>query len=685
MFFHKSNFIIPVIFSTLLTSCGGSSSSGTDTSTTTPTTNTTSYTVSAAAGAGGSISPGSASVVSGASTNFTVTADAGYNVGGVSGCGGSLSGNTYTIGTVTAACTVTASFVISPPVTAATPAMILKPVKTFRFTWSDVSDATYYKLLENPDGVSGFTQVGSDVSTGVQSFDHIVPLYARVNAKYILQSCNFGGCTDSAPVSVTGTLEASVGYFKASNTETNDVFGKVVVLSADGNTLAVSATSEDSSATAIDGDASDNATSNSGAVYVFIRNGSTWAQQAYIKASNTGAGDFFGTSLGLSANGNILAVGAYGESSNAIGVDGNALDNGRSFSGAVYMFARSDTSWSQQAYIKASNTGLYDSFGSSLSLSSDGGTLAVGARIESSNAIGVGGDQADDTASAAGAVYVFTFSAGTGWSQQAYIKASNTDADDRFGGGVSLSANGNTLAVAAIREDSNASNVNGGQTDNSLADAGAVYVYTRNAGSWSQQAYIKASNPGANDAFGMALSLSADGNILAVGANLEGSNATGVGGDQSDNSASEAGAVYVYTRNNTTWSHQAYIKASNAESGDRFGSSLALNADGSRLIVGGDYEQSNAIGVGGDQLNNNADASGAVYVFTLSGSNWSQMSYIKSSNTAVGGDTFGVALSLSADGNILAVGADSEDSNATGVGGDQADNSTDGAGAVYLY
>ena len=98
-------------------------------------------------------------------------------------------------------------------------------------------------------------------------------------------------------------------------------------------------------------------------MYVFIRNDGIWTQQAYIKASNTDAGDRFGGSVRLSADGNTLAVGALGESSSATGVNGDQADNSATQSGAVYIFTRSGASWSQQAYIKASNTDPDDLFG----------------------------------------------------------------------------------------------------------------------------------------------------------------------------------------------------------------------------------------------------------------------------------------------------------------------------------
>ena len=244
-----------------------------------------------------------------------------------------------------------------------------------------------------------------------------------------------------------------------------------------GDTLAVGARSESSNATEINGNQANNSASSSGAVYVFVRSGTAWSQQAYIKASNTEASDYFGRSVAISSD--TLVVGADSEDSNAIGTNGNQADNSASQGGAVYVFVRSGTTWSQQAYIKASNTEANDYFGQSVAISSD--TIVVGAYYEDSNATGINGNQADNSAADSGAVYVFVRSglpdgeAGATWSQLAYIKASNTGATDWFGNSVAIS--GDTLAVGAVRESSNATGINGNQADNSASYSGAVYIF----------------------------------------------------------------------------------------------------------------------------------------------------------------------------------------------------------------
>jgi hypothetical protein len=558
----------------------------------------------------------------------------------------------------------------------------VQQTKTFHFTWNDVSGETEYRLLENPDGSSGYTPVAT-ITADSTSYDLVVSLPKRINAQYILQSCNSVGCTDSNVVSFTSTLVDGIGYLKASNTGAGDWFGTSVALSADGTTLAVGAYGEDSSATGIGGDEADNSAGASGAVYLFSNASGSWAQTAYLKASNTGAYDDFGYSLALSADGATLAVGAPEEDSSATGIGGDEADNSANASGAVYLFSNSSGSWAQTAYVKASNTDAGDLFGRSVALTADGTTLAVGAPWEDSSATGFGGDEADNTATQSGAVYLFSNTSGS-WAQSAYLKASNTDAGDWFGYHLALSADGATLAVGAYGEDSSATGINGDETDNTATNSGAVYLFSNTSGNWSQTAYLKASNTDAGDAFGYHLALLADGATLAVGAPWEDSSATGIGGNEADNTADYSGAVYLFSNSSGSWVQSAYVKASNTDAGDLFGRSVALSADGATLAVEAPYEESSATGINGDEADNTASESGAVYLFSNGSGSWAQTAYLKASNTDAL-DWFGDSLALSADGATLAVGADGEGSNATGIGGDDADNTAGESGAVYLY
>lgn len=459
------------------------------------------------------------------------------------------------------------------------------------------------------------------------------------------------------PTDATIDKFAQQAYVKASNTGAGDVFGRSIALSADGSTMAIGAHREASAATGIGGSQANNSAQDAGAVYVFTRNGSMWTQQAYIKASNTEMDDFFGVSVALSADGSTLVVGAYSEDSAATGVGGDQGNNSAGAAGAVYVFTRTGAVWSQQAYVKASNTGGDDAFGRSVALAADGATLAVGAYLEDSAATGINGDQSSNGATDSGAVYVFIRNGST-WLQQAYVKASTVVAFDEFGASVALSADGSTLAVGASREAT------------AVANVGAVSVFTRTGTTWSQQA--REVRMDAQGALGNSVALSADGSTLAIGASRESSQGTG------------AGAVYVLVRSGATWGQQAYLRAFNIAAGDEFGTSVALSADGSKLVVGGAREDSAAIGIDGSQADNSATDAGAVYMFTRSGTLWSPQFYIKASNTEPN-DRFGDSVALSADGLIMAASATAEGSAATGIGNDQSDNSAAGSGAVYVF
>jgi hypothetical protein len=184
---------------------------------------------------------------------------------------------------------------------------------------------------------------------------------------------------------------------------------------------------------------------------------------------------------------------------------------------------------------------------------------------------------------------------------------------------VAISDDGNTVAADALDEDSTGNGVNAVQQGNRVLNtsSGAVYVFFRDNGVWRQQASFKASNTGLEDWFGVSLALSGDGNTLAIAAPLEDSAAQGINGNQADNSANEAGAVYFFTRNGTTWTQKAYIKGTNTEAFDEFGSALALNRDGRIMVVSARGEDSAAKGINGNQADNSADEAGAAYVFAI--------------------------------------------------------------------
>lgn len=546
--------------------------------------------------------------------------------------------------------------------------------KRVSLDWTAATGATSYHLRKDSGG--GIEDLAVDLTGTHYDDDIAVHLTDWVNTRYVVKACNDTGCTDSAERAlVPANSVDAIGYLKPEVSKPFTFFGNAVALSADGSTLAVGVSQDNSGTSAQD----DTSLGGSGAVHVFVRSGGAWVTQAFLKASNAGAGDEFGVSVSLSADGNTLAVGAHNEDGNGIDPDDDSKDG----SGAAYLFVRSGTTWTEQAYLKAAVVDGADSFGRSVALSGDGDTLVVGAINEDSLANTIDGDATDNSGISVGAAYVFVRN-GTAWSQQAYLKASNSETGDGFGIVVAISGDGQTIAVGAPGEDSNATTVDGDQGDNSANDSGAVYVFHRDSPTtWVQAGYLKASNAEAGDVLGgifgglvlgaqQSIALNEDGTTLAAGAFREASG----NGQPNDNSAANAGAVYVFTRedgNASAWAQQAYIKAGNPGTQDLFGASVSLSADGDRLVVGAASEDSSAAGVGGTP--DDLAGEGAAYLFTRTGTSWAQTNYIKATNPGAG-DGFAVSVALSGDGNTLVVGA---------TGEDDPDDSVNGAGAVYVY
>jgi hypothetical protein len=496
-------------------------------------------------------------------------------------------------------------------------------IKAIQFDWPNYNDATHYKLYVNPDGLSGFSLLQDNLTGTSTTVEIPVHLTDWISSRYILEAHNATGkIVESNPTDITALMPSAIGYFKASDAGSEDYFGRSLSIAADGNTLVVY------------GDAANNQ-EGSGSAYVFVREGNTWSEQVIIKDNGLS-----GARFSLSADGSTLAIGHSGENS-------------------VYVYTRSNSIWSQQATIQRP-----DGFGFSVDISADGNTLA-------------GGSLSSNT------VYVFTRGEDR-WLEQATFQSDDIDPGDSFGSSIALSSDGNTLAAGAPGESSAAIGIGGDERNNGLSYAGAVYVFSRSANTWARQAYVKASNTGENDYFGDSVALSGDGNTLAVGAFGEASTAIGVDGDETINTADQAGAVYVFSRTSDAWVQQAYVKASNTGLNDSFGSSIDLNEDGNIMAVGAFNEDSNAAGVNNDESNNSFGDSGAAYTFIRTGITWFQKAYVKASNTD-DSDRFGWSIGISADGSTMAVGAMDEESIAKGVNGDQNNNSSIKAGAVYLY
>ncbi len=314
----------------------------------------------------------------------------------------------------------------------------------------------------------------------------------------------------------------------------------------------------------------------------------------------------------------------------------------------------------QQAYVKASNTDAGDLFGRSVAISGD--TVVVGAPGEDGDGIaasgtsdGTNGDPTDNSIATAGAAYVFVRSGG-GWAQQAYLKGVvypfiAPAVNDGFGASVAIV--GDTIVVGAS-----------GKTSNK----GAAFVFTRSGGSWSAAPVRLLAYPTPDESGSFGLSVGISGDTIVVGA------------IDSPAPGSYIGRACVFVRTGTNWSLQANLQASNPESLDAFGSSVAIS--GETLVVGAPNEGSSETGTEGTGANNNSPQSGAAYVFIRAGGFWSQQAYVKASNTGQY-DRFGTSVAL--EGNTLVVGANLEGSATQEVNGDQSDNSQLGNGAAYVF
>lgn len=402
----------------------------------------------------------------------------------------------------------------------------------------------------------------------------------------------------------------------ASTVDQDDEFGYRIAIS--GDWLAVGSPWESSAAAGINGDENDNTLRNAGAVWIYQNVAGSWQFHSYIKASHPGYDDRFGAAVAL--DGNTLVVGAPFDESDSTGVGGDPTNNGVQFgNGAVYVFERSNDSWTQTEFLKPA-VARRGSFGFAVSL--DGSTLAVGDPGDQSSSTGVGADPNAGPLWSAGAAYVFTKTNGQ-WSQQAYIKPSVADEDDAFGGAVDI--DGDTVVVGVAGDDSASSGVGADQTDNSLPRAGAAYVFSRSGSNWSEQAYLKAMNPGQADAFGADVAIS--GEAVVVGS-------PGVDGNISD-----VGAITVFERSGSTWSEVYY---GNHNYDGAMGTSVDIVGD--RIVAGAPGAcYGNAIN--GDPPNF-TNMCGVTHYFTRANGVWTDRGVIKATSFGAGRD-FGMRVAIS--------------------------------------
>lgn len=434
---------------------------------------------------------------------------------------------------------------------------------TSMFAWVVVTAAVatipgyYQKQYGQTVYIDYAPAVPATAQQGLPAYPSGLPVYVAATAgqPYIAPgTINSTGASTTVLINgqtytfVGGTGGAATPTTQVIYTNAGDQFGKAVSISGDGLYVAGGAPNAKLDGLTLHGD-----------VCVSTFSGGLWQAPAFLKPSDGETGLRFGTSVSLDATGSRIAIGAYPASL-------TGANNG----GAVYIFVRAGTTWTQEAKLVAADKVIGDGFGFSVSLSSDGTRVVIGA------------PEADPSnMSDAGAAYVFT-RYGSTWTQEAKLLANDKAAGDKFGVSVSISGNSNKVLVGA-----NAA------SPNTVSAAGAGYVYTRSGTVWAQEAKLIAGDKAIGDNLGSSVSMSTDGNTAMIGA--PGADPVAV---------TNAGAAYLFTAVGGTWSQESKIVASDKYTTDLFGCSVSISGDISRSVVGSFHADPGGA----------ADA-GAVYVF----------------------------------------------------------------------
>lgn len=511
-------------------------------------------------------------------------------------------------------------------------------LKVLQFDWLPVPGATHYLLEYQPNASAPFAPHGNAIVAPRVRAALTIPVHAFdwANARYRVSACNAAGCLPSAALPVQSLMLTSIGYVKASNPDAFDGFGRYAQLSQDGNTLVVAA-HEDSYATGVNADESDNSSEDSGAVYVYRRVGAGWRQEAYLKPSVNHPQQYFGIgyplgfrALSVSANGSLIAVGAPGEQTGPV-----------QFAGAVYLFARElDGTWHRSAKLTLPEPRLYDYFGHSVDLSSDGAFLKVSAS-----------DPRDAVNRPKAFGYIYHFGE-FGWVQYGQIGEDDHDIS------CSIVMSGDAESIISL-------------CDNE--ETGPHLRTRRRLGAWQRVQDIPLPSYQLQ-----APALSGNSARMAFWVV----------------SAAGVREVHVFGWNGAAWVREAVLESPAGASPDfpGWGQELALNRNGTVLAVGDYTHSTGGAGVSEGTRPPNAppplNREGAVFVFQRGSATgapaWTLKKVVKAPNPA-NGDSFGRDVSLSGNGLTFAVGAPGEDSAARGIDGNQANNSRESAGAVYLY
>ena len=505
-------------------------------------------------------------------------------------------------------------------------------MKEVIFDWDPVPGAQTYRLYANT-GDRGYFVPVSDERIPRGRTRAAIPIAVHKQewskTRYLVTACNSAGCTRSNEVSPADLMLETIGYLKASNTGARDGLGAQVALSADGSTLAVSAGGEDGA---------NNSLPQSGAVYIYRRNGRQWTQEAMLKASdglsNTRLGSAGGSPLayrylGLSANGSTLAVGAP-----------TRERSGLANAGVVFVYQRAaDNSWSEVAQFAGAPVAANDYYGYSVDVSSDGAYIKVNSMYPQGGAGTPEGrtivwhwnGQAWSASGAIAPYYAGDRCPTVRMTADAklLVSACRTPAGDgRLVTSRRVIGTNTWLRVADqaylwFENPNMAMNYDGSwiafHEHNPYDDTGGIGIYRRNENAWVEHVHwLGASNSVGYNGFGHAIEFSRNGEHLAFSdprwfASGAGSMESWGGSGFSD------GAVLILKRQPDAIGHHHYtrlLKASNPGDLDRFGESVAFGgADGHYLAVGAPGEDSAATGVDGDQLSEVAESAGAVYLY----------------------------------------------------------------------
>lgn len=297
----------------------------------------------------------------------------------------------------------------------------------------------------------------------------------------------------------------------ASDRGSDDYFGRSV--SIDGDRIIVGANQND------DDDLGGNFLSDSGAAYIFEHDGVSWAEVAKLVASDRGIGDYFGESVDIS--GDRVLVGTSREDEDASG--GNTLTD----SGSAYLFEYDGASWVQVVKLTASDRNTGDYFGFKVRI--EGDRVIVGAPREDEDASG------NNFISSAGSVYIYEYN-GITWSETEKLVANDRGGSYQFG--QSIDIDGDKIVVGSV------GNQTDDQNNNTINFSGAAYVFKYNAGVWSQEAKVVATDRGEDDLYGISSGIS--NNRVIIGSHQEGEDENG------QNSLTKSGSAYFYEYCNVT-------------------------------------------------------------------------------------------------------------------------------------